>query len=255
MKNRRKYFFLFLVLLLTTITVIYYFNYASGPPEIVSVKFNPKRVNLSFYLRNAGGDLYRNIGGLKSELERQNSNLIFAMNGGMFNPSLQPIGLYIENGKIIKSLNTAVNNPENKDPSNFNLEPNGVFYITSENVAHICKSSSFLIDTEVKFATQSGPMLVIEGKINKIFNPNSGNFYVRNGVGVLSNNELIFAVSKNKVTFYDFAKYFKDLGCSNALFLDGGISKAYMPELGIRQLDGQLGVLIGISEKKHSYDK
>ena len=51
------------------------------------------------------------------------------------------------------------------------------------------------------------------------------------------------------MSFYDFARYFKEQGCSNALFLDGYISKAYMPELGIEQIDGELGVLIGITEK------
>ncbi len=101
----------------------------------------------------------------------------------------------------------------------------------------------------VKFATQSGPMLVVDGEINKLFDPNSHNFNIRNGVGILPNNELIFAISINKVSFYDFARYFKEQGCSNALFLDGYISKAYMPKQGIEQIDGELGVLIGITEK------
>ncbi|MBM3206895.1 MAG: hypothetical protein FJZ43_04725, partial [Candidatus Staskawiczbacteria bacterium] len=90
---------------------------------------------------------------------------------------------------------------------------------------------------------------VVDGEINKLFNPNSDNFRIRNGVGIMPNNDLIFAISINKVSFYDFARYFKERGCSNALFLDGYISKAYMPKQGIEEIDGELGVLIGITEK------
>ncbi|MFM8490491.1 MAG: phosphodiester glycosidase family protein, partial [Candidatus Methylopumilus sp.] len=141
------------------------------------------------------------------------------------------------------------NPEENAVIPNFYLQPNGVFYITKEETAGICKTNAYSNVLNVKFATQSGPMLVVDGEINKIFDPNSHNFNIRNGVGILPNNELIFAISINKVSFYDFARYFKEQGCSNALFLDGYISKAYMPKQGIEQIDGELGVLIGITEK------
>jgi uncharacterized protein YigE (DUF2233 family) len=167
----------------------------------------------------------------------------------MFDKEMQPIGLYIEDEKIIKPLNTKVIRPQNnRTIPNFYLDPNGVFYITSEKEAGICKTTS-MPPKKIKFATQSGPMLIIDGEINKIFNPNSKNYNIRNGVGILPNNELVFAISKNEVSFYDFAAYFKDIGCLNALFLDGYVSKAYMPDSRISQLDGQLGVLIGITEK------
>jgi uncharacterized protein YigE (DUF2233 family) len=180
----------------------------------------------------------------------QNRKLIFATNGGMFDEKLSPIGLFIENGEIIKSLNTKVLKSEEIGTlPNFYLEPNGVFYITQEEKVGICKTTAYTNVSNVKFATQSGPMLVIDGEINKIFDPNSNNLNIRNGVGILPNNELIFAISINKVSFYDFARYFKEQGCSNALFLDGYISKAYMPKQGIEQIDGELGVLIGITEK------
>lgn len=53
-------------------------------------------------------------------------------------------------------------------------------------------------------------MLVIDGKINTIFESNSKNYKIRNDVGIRPNNELVFSISKNKVTFYALAKYFKD---------------------------------------------
>jgi uncharacterized protein YigE (DUF2233 family) len=168
----------------------------------------------------------------------------------MFDEKLSPIGLFIENGELIKPLNTKVLKLEEKGTlPNFYLEPNGVFYITQEENAGICKTTAYPNVSNVKFATQSGPMLVIDGEINKIFDPNSRNFNIRNGVGILPNNELVFAISMNKVSFYDFARYFKEQGCSNALFFDGYVSKAFIPKQGIEQIDGELGVLIGITEK------
>ncbi len=196
------------------------------------------------------GEHIKNIGKLKTVLETQNSKLIFATNGGMFDKQLNPIGLFIENGELIKPLNTKVLKQEEKGTiPNFYLEPNGVFYITNDNKAGVCNTKEYPKVSNVKFATQSGPMLVIDGEINKVFDSNSRHYYIRNGVGILPNNELVFAISTNKVSFYDFARHFKEQGCSNALFLDGYVSKAFIPKEGIEQMCGELGVLIGVTEK------
>ena len=244
---------LFISLILATILIIafslLYKEYFPGSAKIVSIKVNSDSVNISFYWK-ANGENIKNISKLKTVLKNQNKKLIFAANGGMFDKKLSPIGLFVENRQSIKPLNTKVFNPEeNTVIPNFYLQPNGVFYITNEEKAGICKTSAYPNVLNVKFATQSGPMLVIDGEINKIFDPNSHNFNIRNGVGILPNNELIFAISINKVSFYDFARYFKEQGCSNALFLNGYISKAFIPKQGIEQIDGELGVLIGITEK------
>ena len=204
---------LFISLIIVTILIItfslLYKEYFPGPAKIASFKVNPDSVNISFYWKTNGENI-KNIGKLRKVLEKQNSKLIFATNGGMFDEKLSPIGLFIENGELIKPLNTKVLKSEEKGTlPNFYLEPNGVFYITQEKRAGICKTSAYPNVSNVKFATQSGPMLVIDGEINKIFDPNSLNFNIRNGVGILPNNELVFAISMNKVSFYDFARYFK----------------------------------------------
>jgi uncharacterized protein YigE (DUF2233 family) len=244
---------LYVTLVIVTIFIVasysLYKEYVPGPAKIASIKVNPDSVIISFYWKTSGDNI-KNIGKLNAVLESQNSKLIFATNGGMFDEKLSPIGLFIENGKLITSLNTKVIKSEEKGAlPNFYIEPNGVFYITKDEKSGICKTTAYHNVSNVKFATQSGPMLVIDGVINKIFDPNSHNLNIRNGVGILPNNELIFAISMNKVTFYDFARYFKDQGCSNALFLDGYVSKAFIPKQGIEQIDGELGVLIGITEK------
>ena len=43
----------------------------------------------------------------------------------------------------------------------------------------------------------------------------------------------IFAMLKKEMNFYEFAEYFKKLGCKNALYLDGFVSRTYLPEKNI----------------------
>ena len=249
MKKKLLYISLVTGTIFIIASYLLYKEYFPGAAKIASIKVNPESVNISFYWKSNGENI-NNIGKLKAVLENQNSKLLFATNGGMFDKKLSPIGLFIENGELIKPLNTKVVKSKEKGTlPNFYLEPNGVFYITQEEKAGVCKTTSYHNVSNIKFATQSGPMLVIDGEINKIFNQNSRNFNIRNGVGILPNNELVFAISMNKVSFYDFARYFKEQGCSNALYLDGYVSKAFIPKQGIEQIDGELAVLIGITEK------
>ena len=76
----------------------------------------------------------------------------------------------------------------------------------------------------------------------------STNLNIRNGVGILPNNQIVFAISKKEINFYDFAEYFKNLGCKNALYLDGFVSRTYLPEKNWEQIDGNFGAIIGVTE-------
>lgn len=147
---------------------------------------------------------------------------------------LNRIKIKIGKPYVLKPSNNKVIKLDKKGTlPNFYLEPNGIFYITNDGKAGICKTIVYSNIANVEFATQSGPMLLINGKVNIIFNPKSNNLNIRNGVGILPNNDLIFAISTNKVTFYDFAKFFKEKGCLNALYLDGYVSKGFILNQGI----------------------
>ncbi len=93
-------------------------------------------------------------------------------------------------------------------------------------------------------------MLVIDNVIHSVFNEGSKNLNIRNGVGILENGNLVFVMSKNEINFYDFAFYFKKLGCKNALYLDGYVSRTYLPEENWIQTDGNFGVIIGVTNNK-----
>jgi uncharacterized protein YigE (DUF2233 family) len=82
-------------------------------------------------------------------------------------------------------------------------------------------------------ATQSGPMLIFDSKINTHFIEKSENRKIRNGVGVNKKGDVFFAISEKEVTFYEFSTFFKEqLNCIQALYLDGEISKIYTGEKG-----------------------
>ena len=92
-------------------------------------------------------------------------------------------------------------------------------------------------------------MLVVDGKKHSKFMEGSKNLNIRNGVGILPNGNVLFAISKEKINFYDFAAFFQNKGCKNALYLDGFVSRAYIPSKNWIQLDGRFGVLIGVIKK------
>lgn len=201
---------------------------------------NPKRQDLKLYWKTSNGNRYGNFKNLKDSLVKQNKKLTFAMNAGMFQKDYSPLGLYIENGKTLKKTNNI-----KKAYGNFYLQPNGIFYLSNNNEPTICKTTVFQQNDSIKYATQSGPMLVIDGKIHPKFNKESTSIHYRNGVGILPNNNLLFVMSNEKVNFYTFAAYFKNQGCKNALYLDGFVSKTYLPSKNVNELGGNFGVIIG----------
>lgn len=198
---------------------------------------------IHFYYKNEKAEKLYTIQSLKKWLETKNQKLLFATNGGMFTPQYTPVGLYIEYFKVIKGVSKV------SGGGNFGLKPNGMFYLTDKNEAKICKTEDFRNDGKIKYATQSGPMLVIDNNIHPAFNKNSSNLNIRSGVGILPDGSVLFAISRGLVSFYEFAMYFKQKGCRNALYLDGAISEMYCPEKGLNQTFGMFGVIIGVTEK------
>jgi uncharacterized protein YigE (DUF2233 family) len=166
------------------------------------------------------------------------------MNGGMYKTDHSALGLFIQDGKILSPINTATGD------GNFYLQPNGIFYITKNSRAGVCRTQDFIDKGDIQYATQSGPMLVISGSIHPAFKQGSLNVNTRNGVGILPGNQLLFVMSKTAINLYDFASYFKNAGCSNALYLDGFVSRTYLPGKNWLQMDGDFGVMIGATTKK-----
>lgn len=145
---------------------------------------------------------------------------VAVMNAGMFHPNHEAVGLHIEAGEVWKRIQLG------DGPGNFHLMPNGVFAMTTAGKPVIQESKSFAENkTAWTWATQSGPLMLERGKIHPAFREGSTNFHIRNGVCVVSDQQVIFAISDTGVRFHDFATLLRDkYGCSDALYLDGAVS-------------------------------
>lgn len=150
------------------------------------------------------------------------------MNAGMFHPDLGPVGLYVEDGRMLARLVTAAG------PGNFGMLPNGVFCILPDRFAVVESRAFAARPLPCRHATQSGPMLVIDGALHPRFLPDARSRHIRNGVGVSADGRrAVFAIAEAPVTFHEFARLFRDgLGLGRALYLDGAISRLHAPALG-----------------------
>jgi len=205
--------------------------------------FDPTKEDLRMFWRGDNGEPYRTFAALAADLRGKGNSLQFAMNGGMYQGDFRPVGLYIENGRELTPASTATLTGAPSQIPNFYKKPNGVFYI-GDGEAGILETERFLADRpEANFATQSGPMLLIDGAIHPAFIVNSTDRKPRNGVGVSSRTEVHFVITEGWVNFHAFARFFRDgLGCSNALFLDGGAAPGlYAPEFGRNDAPGHGG--------------
>lgn len=216
----------------------------SSDPRILHYVCHPTEVDIKFYWKGKTDSIFLNLGNLEKALASEGKTLLFGMNGGMFEKDRSPKGLYIEEGNLIQTLDTI-----SKGFGNFYLQPNGVFYIHENGRAEVKETQHFTSLENIQYATQSGPMLIIDGMMHPAFNQGSPNLNIRNGVGIMADGRVLFAISKQTINFYDFATFFQKNGCRNALYLDGFVSKAYSPEQNWKQKGGSLGVLIGLTEK------
>ena len=182
----------------------------------------------------------RGFDALERALGADASRVRFAMNAGMFDEQGSPIGLYVERGKQLKPLNLRAG------PGNFHMQPNGVSAVDRKGRVSVTPSAEFKAKARKPYwATQSGPMLLIDGKLHPRFDHDGESRLVRNGVGVKEPRTAYFVISEDSVSFGRFARFFRDaLGCRNALFLDGSVSSLWEPASGRKDSSTQLGSLV-----------
>jgi uncharacterized protein YigE (DUF2233 family) len=198
---------------------------------------------LRLFLKDPEGQILGHFWAVDDALSKQGKTLGFAMNAGMYHEDRAPVGYYLEDGDVVQRVIS------NAGPGNFGLLPNGVFCL-GDSQADVIETLTFLEnEPECVSATQSGPMLVIDGDLHPKFLKDSTSRYIRNGVGTTKDGRCaIFVISNNIVNFYDFALLFRDhLELPNALYFDGNVSRIRAPDLGRDDVGfSTLGPIIGV---------
>ena len=196
--------------------------------------FDPIEEGLRLYNPHPQGGVY-DFESLAQRAQQEGCYLKFAMNAGMYRPDQSAQGVLILEGKVVSRLDTATSGF-----GNFYLQPNGVFFLDSMGRAGLANTQTFdslSHSGPISYATQSGPMLVIDSLINPLFSDPSPNLHFRNAVGVRRDGIVVCALSQVEVTFFELASFMRQQGCIQALYLDGFVSRMILPELGVGELD------------------
>lgn len=214
---------------------------------------NDTNLNLRVHHQDSLGKTYRSIANVRKDLSKVGQVPLMITNGGMYTPKNEPEGLFIEEYTEKFPIDT----DSSKILLNFYMHPNGVFYLDSLKQPFVCTRDEYLKRSKDStfqplIATQSGPMLKINGVMHHRFNWGSTSRKLRSGVGIYEGMS-VFAITRGRSNFHDFTSLFTEVfECENALFLDGAISKMYDPKLSPKELGGNFGPIISVSSKKEN---
>lgn len=197
--------------------------------------------NLRLFLYDDAGVPFNHFTRINTQLDQSNQTLGFAMNAGMYHDDRAPVGHYVEDGvEVMRVI-------PNAGPGNFGLLPNGILCLR-DGRADVIETLRFQREApNCQNATQSGPMLVIDGELHPRFLADGTSRYIRNGVGTSEDGKsAVFVISNTPVNFYSFASFFRDhLMLDQALFFDGNVSRLHAPDLNRSDFGRRLGPIIG----------
>jgi uncharacterized protein YigE (DUF2233 family) len=189
----------------------------------------------------------RRFADLESSLGSRASRVAFAMNAGMYGEDGRPIGLAIVEGRQVRAIN------RRKGGGNFHLMPNGVFQVRRDGRSEIVTGANWKPSPDIRIATQSGPMLVISGKLHPAFDHDGSSRHIRNGVGIAPGGKPLFVISEDAVSLGKFARFFRDrLKCRDALFFDGAVSALWDPANHRRDVTVPLGPIVVVFKPAES---
>ncbi|MEO1138814.1 MAG: phosphodiester glycosidase family protein [Pseudomonadota bacterium] len=206
-------------------------------------KVKPAEEDLRLFLNHPStGEPLGGFSNVERQVAGDGAVLLFAMNAGMYHQDRRPVGHYVEDGREAAPVVTR------DGPGNFGLLPNGVFCI-QDTRADVFETKAFARQPpECRYASQSGPMLVIDGKLHPRFLKDSDSLFVRNGVGTSADGRTAwFAISEDEVNFHAFGRLFRDLlKVPQALYFDGNVSRLYAPQLNRHDGGFPMGPIVGV---------
>ena len=175
----------------------------------------------------------------------QGKPVLLAMNAGMYHEDLSPVGLLVEDGRTLSPVATG------DGAGNFFLKPNGIFMVGRDGSAAVMETGAYVAaKPDVAFATQSGPMLVIDGALHPRFEPNGKSRNIRNGVGVRDPHTVVLAIARSEVSFGSFARLFRDgLGCATRSISTASSRRFRTAKAIISAASHPVGPIIAVSAK------
>ncbi|WP_156381545.1 phosphodiester glycosidase family protein [Aurantimonas sp. Leaf443] len=217
-----------------------------GGIDYIVCSIDLERHDLALMAEDASGTPYRTFGGARRALEAEGREMLLAMNAGMYHEDRRAVGLAVQAGRELHPAATG------EGPGNFSMKPNGVFFVEDGRAAVMETGRYLSRPRRPDLATQSGPMLLIDGALHPRFIEGSDSLYVRNGACALEDGRAVrLVMTRQPVNFWDFAKFFRDeLGCRDALFFDGQVSSLYYPAAGIDQARDALGPMLAVTTRR-----
>jgi uncharacterized protein YigE (DUF2233 family) len=203
----------------------------------------PERHRIATALANSDGANFRSLAAFAES--RDPLTIAFAVNAGMFDDEGDPIGYFVEGGERTKELNTA------EGEGNFHMKPNGVFFGTGDNW-EIRTAQDFLenVSDRPAFGTQSGPMLVVNGRLHPEIRDDGPSRTIRNAVGIDDKGRAHFVISSAPISFGKLARFYRDeLKVKNALYLDGSVSQLWNPATERLDSGAPIGPIMVIERK------
>ena len=116
---------------------------------------NPQTERVKMYWQKANGEAWGTLHALLADMNSQ-GQVQMAMNGGIYDESYAPLGLYIENGQQKVALNLA------SGEGNFFIRPGGVFYVAGDKVRH--RSSGVPSKPVKRFSLRCSQKANVDGK-------------------------------------------------------------------------------------------
>jgi len=143
-----------------------------GDYRIVTVDLAQDKLEL--YWRDSEDLAYGSIEALRRTGDVQARPLLFATNAGIYDREFRPLGLTIADGRTLRPINTVQGSGRS---GNFGMQPNGIFYVDTSGHAGVVATRTWRErKIDARIATQSGPMLVVDGEINPNFLEKGFNF-------------------------------------------------------------------------------
>lgn len=175
-------------------------EYSTGTLHVLQI--DPKIYKLKIVTAKDSG-----TNSISAENMVKNTGAIAAINGGYFAPDFSSLGLLVQDGKQINKLKW--------------ISWWHVFKITNGE-PQIVSKQEFALTPDINMAIQAGPRLVINGAVTQGLKPSNSK---RTGIGITKEGNVIIAVTDNYFpSMTEFAKSLLEVGCYNALNLDGGSS-------------------------------